>query len=109
AVMAPDTCRLPERSALDSFKAPAINASNLFGNLARNAMIGPSSLTANLAVVKNFRFTEAMRFQVRMEAYNLFNHPVLGDPNGNMASADFTRILQKNGNRTMQFGLKFYW
>ncbi|MDX2151299.1 MAG: TonB-dependent receptor [Bryobacteraceae bacterium] len=92
-----------------SFRAPVISANNLFGNLQRNSLVGPGALTTNLAAVKNFRLTERMSVQVRMEAYNLFNHPLLGDPIGNMASADFTRVLQKNGNRTMQYGLKFYW
>lgn len=92
-----------------SFRAPVVNANNLFGNLPRNAMIGPGGTTVNMAAVKNFRITERYSVQFRMEAYNLFNHPLLGSPSGNMASADYTRILQKNGNRTMQYGLKFYW
>jgi len=92
-----------------SFTAPVITASNLFGNLARNAMIGPGAFTSNLAAIKNFRFTERLSAQFRVEAYNLFNRPVLGGPNGNMASADYGRIVQKDGNRTMQYGMKLYW
>nr|MCU0246678.1 hypothetical protein [Bryobacter sp.] len=90
-----------------SFGRPVISATNLAGNLQRNAVWGPGNWNANAAMLKNFRFAERYTMQVRMEAYNFFNHPNLTNPNTSMSSADFTKILQLSGNRTMQFGLRF--
>jgi hypothetical protein len=93
----------------DAFTVPTITANKLFGNLPRNALTGPGAWFADLALAKNFRFTERTRIQVRLEAYNFLNHPILGTPVGQMNSADFTKILAKSGNRTMQYAFKFYF
>src|SRR5262249_23956327 len=58
-----------------------------YGNVGRNALIGPSSATANLAVFKNFQLgRERMRLQFRSEFFNLFNHANLSNPNASLAS-----------------------
>ena len=48
-----------------------------------------------------------MRAQFRAEAYNLFNHANLDAPVTNMSRGDFSQILTKSGNRTMQMGVLF--
>jgi hypothetical protein len=78
-----------------------------FGNLSRNALRGPSAWSADLSLLKNFRFWEGKTFQFRAEAYNVFNHPNLGNPNMNMRNSDFNKIINRNGNRTMQIGMRF--
>lgn len=83
------------------------NAIGTFGNLARNAVRGPRAWTADLSVLKNFRFWEGKTFQFRAEGYNVFNHPNLGDPNLNIRNTDFNKIINRSGNRTMQMGLRF--
>jgi outer membrane receptor protein involved in Fe transport len=93
----------------DAFAIPTITAQKLFGNLPRNALTGPGAWFADLALAKNFAVKEGMRIQVRLEAYNFLNHPILGQPVGQMNSPDFTKILNKSGNRTMQYALKFYF
>jgi hypothetical protein len=55
---------------------------------------------------KAFQIAERKQFQIRAEAYNLLNHNNLDDPNMNMQSTDFTRILSRSGNRSMQIGLR---
>ena len=80
---------------------------NTFGNLGRNAVQGPGNWTGDLAMLKNFRFTEASYLQVRAEAYNWMNNNNLSNPNTTRSSRDFTKILNRFGNRTMQIGLRF--
>ena len=87
-----------------SFSAPKIH--NTFGNLQRNALFGPGRWNTDAALAKIFRITERKQFQVRAEAYNLLNHNNLDDPNTNMQSTDFTRILSRSGSRSMQIGLR---
>jgi hypothetical protein len=87
-----------------SFAAPKVH--NTFGNLERNAVFGPGRWGTDASLSKMFRIAERKQVQVRAEAYNLLNHNNLDDPNVNMQSTDFTRILSRSGNRSMQIGLR---
>jgi hypothetical protein len=99
------------------FRPPVISESNLGGNLRRNALWGPGSWSADLALSKDMRVAANVRVQGRLEIYNVFNHPNLEGPRQtggsnlgfNMSSADFNRILTLSGNRTMQFAAKVYF
>ncbi|HYI93898.1 MAG TPA: hypothetical protein VEX68_10165, partial [Bryobacteraceae bacterium] len=77
------------------------------GNLSRNAVRGPGAWGADMSVLKNFRFFEGKTIQFRAEAYNVLNHPNLGNPNLNLRNSDFNRIITRNGNRSMQMGFRF--
>jgi hypothetical protein len=77
------------------------------GNLSRNAVRGPGAWGADLSVLKNFRLFEGKTIQFRAEAYNVLNHPNLGNPNLNLRNSDFNRIINRNGNRMMQMGVRF--
>jgi outer membrane receptor protein involved in Fe transport len=48
------------------------------GNVGFGSFWGPRSFTADMAALKNFKLTERFRLQFRMDAFNVFNHPVLG-------------------------------
>jgi hypothetical protein len=80
---------------------------NVWGNLPRNAVWGPGAWNVDLSLSKNFQIREEMKFQVRLESYNVFNNNNLDNPNLNMTSADFNKILTRSGNRQMQVGLRF--
>ncbi len=48
------------------------------GNYGVNSLIGPRGFWADATLMKNFSITERVKAQFRMDAFNLFNHPVLG-------------------------------
>jgi Carboxypeptidase regulatory-like domain len=50
-----------------------------FGNLAKNAVIGPGLADVDFAMRKQFNITERTNLQFRAEAFNLFNHPNFGN------------------------------
>ena len=50
-----------------------------FGNLAKNAVIGPGLADFDFAMRKQFNLTERTNLQFRAEAFNLFNHPNFGN------------------------------
>ncbi len=50
-------------------------AGNL-GNLGRNTYHGPAGFYSDLSVVKKFQVFERLSAQFRMDAFNIFNHPV---------------------------------
>lgn len=57
-----------------------------FGNVGRNTMITPHFQAIDMAVHKQFHmgYKEGHVLQFRLEAFNVFNHPVWGAPNGNI-------------------------
>jgi hypothetical protein len=51
-----------------------------FGNLSRNAVIGPSFKNVDLSLTKSTKITERLQNEFRVEAFDLFNHPNFGNP-----------------------------
>jgi hypothetical protein len=53
---------------------------------------------------------EGMRFQVRAESFNAFNHPQFCGPNTGVGGGAFGLIsCQTNSPREIQLGLKLLW
>jgi hypothetical protein len=50
------------------------------GNSGYGVLDGPGMITEDLALYRNFRIREASKVQLRLEAYDAFNHVNLGDP-----------------------------
>ena len=81
-----------------------------FGNLGRNTLRGPSQKRFDLGLSKTTRLTERTTFELRVDAFNLFNFvnfanpsSVIGDP-----GTDFGFITDTvGGPRVMQFAAKF--
>lgn len=80
-----------------------------FGDTARNTLHGPGINSTNLAVLKNIAVREGMRFQLRLESQNTFNHANFNLPNTNINSSNFGRITGDIGPRLVQLGVKFYF
>ena len=60
------------------------------GTLSRNALRGFASNQLNFAVRRRVVFTERFNAQVRVEFFNLFNHPNFADPAGSLGSVSPT-------------------
>lgn len=82
------------------------NVTGTFGNAGHNSLRGPGYTDVDLAISREFRVVESMTFQVRAEAFNLFNHPNFGGPNGNIASSSFGQITSASDPRILQASLK---
>ena len=61
-------------SCLDA-SAYSIPALYTYGNAHRNDSYGPGAANTNLSVFKNFSLYEDVKFQLRVEGFNVFNHP----------------------------------
>jgi hypothetical protein len=109
-----DTCSLP-RPTSGPFSLPACGT---VGNVGRNTFFGPRAFTDDMSIAKNFKITERFNAQFRVDAFNVFNHPVLdfssqdgqatggtcidcGGTNGLIRDIQYGTTM-----RELQFGLK---
>jgi hypothetical protein len=51
-----------------------------FGNLGRNAFVGPDFKNFDFSLVKDTKLTERVGMQFRLNVYNFFNHPNFASP-----------------------------
>jgi len=74
----------------------------------RGAFRGPGSWNVDMSLSKRFRFGDRYALQVRVEAYNLFNHANMIAYTTNADVSSFDSITgYKDGNRRIQLGAKF--
>lgn len=73
---------------LSAFKVPCtldptgtcINGTQHFGNLPRNAFVGPDFRNADFSLVKKTQLSERTAVELRADFFNLFNHPNFANP-----------------------------
>ena len=123
----------------DAFTYPTVGT---FSPVGRNSFIGPAYIMTNMTIGRDFplaKIREGMRLNIRGEAYNVFNTPNLGNPNGGFScnststfggpcpgannglgaygSPNYGRVLNTFGNnantstngRKMQFAAAIYY
>ncbi|HKW24312.1 MAG TPA: TonB-dependent receptor [Terriglobales bacterium] len=88
------------------------------GNVGRNTFWGPRAFTDDMSIAKNFKISERFNAQFRMDAFNIFNHPVLDFSSQDGQATGGTKIDGSGTNgkikdiqfgstmRELQFGLK---
>jgi len=89
-----------------------------FGDSGRNILRNPSRTNFDMALFKRFQIKEALGFEFRAEAYNIFNHTQWGNIAGDSGSAGgagnntfggdgFLYVSSAHNPRILQLGLKF--
>jgi hypothetical protein len=90
-----------------------------FGNLGRNSIYGPGYKNVDFSITKQTQIAERLGLQLRVEFFNILNHPNFAQPNHNIdpgsSGGELTQtpdVAQTNpglgggGPRVMQLGLK---
>jgi hypothetical protein len=87
------------------------------GNLGRNTYHGPAGFYSDMSAVKKFHITERVSAQFRVDAFNVFNHPVYAFSANNGANncidcqgGNNGKITSLEGGTTMrqlQFAIRF--
>jgi hypothetical protein len=54
------------------------------GNVERNQFYGPGYKAVDFGIFKDFAITERVKFQLRAQAYNLFNNPAFASPDADI-------------------------
>jgi hypothetical protein len=96
-------------------QAFALQPQYTFGNSGRNTVIGPGLNSADASLDKNMRLTERLKLQLRLDVFNLFNHPNFGTPQNSLVgnkldangvpipgSGSFGTITSLNSNVSMR-------
>lgn len=108
----------PNRVGSGSVSNPSINewfnpaafvqpAAYTFGNSGRDILVGPSYKDFDLSISKGFpikQLGEAGLFQIRADAFDLFNHPNFGFPNSSIGSLGVGVISSASTSRRIQLG-----
>lgn len=84
------------------------NFTGRYGSSGRNIIIGPGTTNLDYAILKKFGLGKESRYlQFRAEVFNIFNHPILDNPNATFTSATFGKITTATANaRQIQFALR---
>ena len=99
------------RNGLPYFDTSAFaqNAFGTPGNASRRSFHGPGMFNSDIALLRNFRFSESKSLQFRLETFNTFNHAQFFGPvavNGDVSSSLFGQVVKAAAPRLMQAALK---
>lgn len=97
------------RSGLPYFNTSLFSPERIgeFGTANRRFFHGPGLNDFDLALLKNFRFTESKSLEFRAEWFNTFNHAQFMAPNGNINAGTFGLVTSAYAPRIGQLALKF--
>jgi hypothetical protein len=84
------------------------------GDMQRNGVTGPGFADVDLSAEKDTKLFEQLTFRLRVDAFDILNHPNFGQPSGNTSSTTFgqissTRFATSDGgsSRQLQISGKF--
>jgi hypothetical protein len=69
-----------------------------FGNLGRNALVGPNYRNVDFGISKTTKITERLSHELRLDVFDLFNHPNFSNP-GTVAQFNSPRFGVINATR----------
>jgi len=73
------------------------------GTLGQRTMELPGAWAFDAAMAKSIRITESKSLQLRMDATNVMNHPIMGNPNLDLNSTTRFGNIQSKGNQRREF------
>jgi hypothetical protein len=82
------------------------NATGTFGDVGRNSYRGPNYFQFDAALSRSFPLPEKLNLDLRLESFNVLNHPNLSNPNGTLNSPTFGQITAAGAARIFQGAVK---
>ncbi|HLQ77743.1 MAG TPA: TonB-dependent receptor, partial [Terriglobia bacterium] len=89
------------------FSLPALGQ---LGNASRRSFYGPGINNTDLTLVRTLHVAESKSLQIRLEAFNVFNHAQFYGPaavDGNISSSSFGQVVSAAAPRLVQLAAKF--
>jgi hypothetical protein len=98
---------LTNTRAVQFFNPAAFQASpsGTYGNLGRDAIVGPGFGSVDFSIFKRTPITERIMSELRVETFNIFNHVNWANPNTNWSSGSFGQMTNtRNGSSAPGLG-----
>ena len=86
-----------------AFTAPA----GAFGDAGRNIIIGPGTISVNMAFSKTIQVKEMQSLELRLSANNVFNHPNFTSIDTTLGSPTFGQVVAAGAMRTAQLTARY--
>jgi len=77
-----------------------------FGSSGRNTLDGPGTLMVNMSLSRRITLRESMALQLRLESFNLPNHPNFNLPENRVDIISGGTITRAKNNRDLQVGAR---
>jgi hypothetical protein len=77
-----------------------------FGNSSRSGLRGAPVVTTDATLEKSFSITERLKFDLRGEFYNLFNHAIFNVPGFTFGAANFGVVSSARSPRGAQLAAR---
>lgn len=103
----PASFAVPLQPTYTATESPSNISSPVFGNTHRDQFRGPGQTAINASVFRGFHLYRESEFQVRFEAFNVLNHPLLNNPNATVTGGTFGYITSFGNSRSLQFSGRF--
>ncbi|MBV9760705.1 MAG: TonB-dependent receptor [Acidobacteriaceae bacterium] len=78
-----------------------------YGTFPRNALRGPGFTNLDMTISKHFQIRERMDMELRMDAFNVFNHTEFQNPDTIITDSTFGQISTTYPGRILQLALHF--
>ena len=89
------------------------SSQNRFGTSGRNIMRGPGYVNLDASLFRDFKITERVRFQFRMEVFGVTNTPHFSNPGTTVTNATTLGVITSTFNPSGQMpgsgGERWYW
>ena len=85
---------------------PFTNAAGAFGNVSTGSMLGPDFQKWDMALAKNTKISEYVNVQIRVEAFDVFNHPNFTTIGTTLGGTSFGQVTGDHEPRLLQMGGK---
>ena len=97
--------KLSQWFTTDSFK----DAVGHFGSAPQGVLVGPGQINFDIAAIKNVQIGDRVRFQLRGEFFNAFNHTNFAAVDSNTDSGSYGQVTSTLDPRQIQIGGKLYF
>jgi hypothetical protein len=86
----------------------AQNPAGVWGDVPKGYLVGPSFWNVDMSFSRNVNMARGRRLELRVEAFNIFDHVNWANPNVVLGNANQGRITNTTGDpRIMQFAVKY--
>ena len=83
--------------------APTTDTTGTYGNVGRNTLEGPGQFNIDMSLLKRTKFGR-VGSELRVDAFNILNHPQFANPNGQIGNAAVGQITALIANSAGAFG-----